>query len=35
MSTQEQIRIAAESDLVTFIRLVAPEQVLGQCHGRY
>ena len=32
MSTQEQIRIAAESDLVTFIRLVAPEQVLGQCH---
>ena len=32
MSTLEQIRIAAESDLVTFIRLVAPEQVLGQAH---
>ena len=32
MSTLDQIRIAAESDLVTFIRLVAPEQVLGQAH---
>ena len=32
MATLEQIRIAAESDLVTFIKLVAPEQVLGQCH---
>lgn len=28
----EQIRKAAESDLVAFIKLVAPEQVLGQCH---
>jgi len=28
----EQIRDAAEADLVTFIKLVAPEQVLGQCH---
>jgi phage terminase large subunit-like protein len=28
----EQIRLAAESDLVTFIKLVSPEQVLGQCH---
>lgn len=32
MATLEQIRFAAESDLVTFIKLVAPEQVLGQCH---
>ena len=32
MATLEQIRAAAESDLVTFIKLVAPEQVLGQCH---
>ena len=32
MATLDQIRIAAESDLVTFIKLVAPEQVLGQCH---
>lgn len=32
MTTLEQIRTAAESDLVTFIRLVAPDQVLGQCH---
>jgi len=32
LATLEQIRHAAESDLVTFIKLVAPEQVLGQCH---
>ena len=32
MATLDQIRYAAESDLVTFIKLVAPEQVLGQCH---
>jgi len=32
MATLEQIRLAAESDLVTFIKLIAPEQVLGQCH---
>jgi phage terminase large subunit-like protein len=32
MATLEQIRTAAETDLVTFIKLVAPEQVLGQCH---
>lgn len=32
MATLEQIRTAAESDLVTFIKLVAPDQVLGQCH---
>jgi len=32
LATLEQIRQAAESDLVTFIKLVAPEQVLGQCH---
>lgn len=31
-STLTQIREAAENDLVTFIKLVAPEQVLGQCH---
>ncbi len=28
----DQIRKAAEDDLVSFIKLVAPEQVLGQCH---
>ena len=32
MATLEQIRQAAENDLVTFIKLIAPEQVLGQCH---
>ena len=32
MATIEQIRTAAENDLATFIKLVAPEQVLGQCH---
>jgi phage terminase large subunit-like protein len=32
MATIDQIRQAAENDLVTFIKLVAPEQVLGQCH---
>lgn len=32
MTSLDQIRAAAESDLVTFIKLVAPEQVLGQCH---
>jgi len=32
MATLEQIRDAAEQDLVTFIKLVSPEQVLGQCH---
>ena len=33
MSQLDQIRLAAEADLETFIRLVAPEQVLGQCHS--
>jgi phage terminase large subunit-like protein len=28
----EEIRAAAESDLVFFIKLIAPEQVLGSCH---
>lgn len=28
----DEIRQAAEGDLLTFIRLVAPEQVLGSCH---
>ena len=28
----DEIRIAAEQDLLTFIRLVAPDQVLGSCH---
>ena len=32
MATLDQIRSAAENDLVTFIKLVAPEQMLGQCH---
>ena len=30
--TLDQIRQAAENDLATFIKLVSPEQVLGQCH---
>jgi len=30
--TQDQIRQAAEDDLITFIKLVAPHRVLGQCH---
>ena len=28
----EDIRLAAEGDLLFFIRLIAPEQVLGACH---
>ena len=32
MTSLEQIKLAAEADLVTFIKLIAPEQVLGQCH---
>lgn len=32
MSTIEEIRIAAENDLVFFIQLIAPSQVLGSCH---
>lgn len=32
MATLDQIRLAAENDLVTFIKLIAPEQMLGQCH---
>ncbi len=32
MSSIEDIREAAESDLVTFIRLIAPTRVLGACH---
>jgi len=31
-ATVDQIRAAAENDLETFIRLVAPDQMLGQCH---
>lgn len=30
--TRDQIRVAAESDLLTFIKLVAPHRVLGYCH---
>jgi hypothetical protein len=30
--TKDQIRQAAEDDLLTFIRLVAPHRVLGKCH---
>ena len=30
--TKDQIRQAAEDDLLTFIKLVAPHRVLGQCH---
>jgi hypothetical protein len=29
---REQIRVAAEEDLETFIKLVAPHRVLGDCH---
>ena len=32
MVIKEQIKQAAEESLVTFINLIAPEQVLGQCH---
>jgi len=32
MSTIEEIRIAAEDDLAFFIQLIAPSQVLGNCH---
>ena len=32
MATKDQIRQAAEDDLLTFIRLVAPHRVLGKCH---
>lgn len=31
-TTRDQIREAAEADLVTFIKLVAPKQVLGSVH---
>ena len=33
MSTIDDIRYRAESDLEFFIKLIAPEQVLGQCHS--
>ena len=29
---KDQIRKAAEADLLTFIKLVAPHRILGQCH---
>ncbi len=32
MSTVDEIREAAEADLLFFIKLIAPEQVLGTCH---
>ena len=32
MATLDDIRQAAENDLSVFIRLVAPDQMLGQCH---
>ena len=32
MASIEEIRDAAEADLVTFIRLIAPQRVLGACH---
>lgn len=31
-ATKDQIREAAEADLLTFIKLIAPHRVLGQCH---
>jgi hypothetical protein len=30
--SKDDIRLAAESDLLTFIRLIAPHRVLGKCH---
>ena len=30
--TKDEIRLAAEEDLLAFIRLVAPHRVLGHCH---
>lgn len=33
MITADEIRKAAEADLETFIRLIAPDQVLGGCHS--
>jgi hypothetical protein len=30
----DQIRQAAENDLEFFIQLVAPQQLLGDCHNR-
>lgn len=35
MSTKEDIKIAAESDLETFIRLVAPYQMIGSIHQEW
>ena len=32
MATKEEIKAAAEADLLIFIRLVAPHRVLGKCH---
>jgi hypothetical protein len=32
MPSKEDIRTAAENDLLTFIRLIAPHRVLGKCH---
>jgi len=32
-ATVDQIRAAAENDLEVFVRLVSPDQVLGQCHA--
>jgi len=32
VETVDKIRQAAEDDLLTFIRLIAPHRVLGQCH---
>jgi hypothetical protein len=32
MATVEEIREAAEQSLITFIKLVAPQRVLGNCH---
>lgn len=32
MTPEQQVRLAAESDLVTFIRLVAPQRMLGSIH---
>ncbi len=31
-TTKDDIRLAAESDLYSFIKLIAPHRVLGQCH---
>lgn len=32
MTTKDQMKLAAETDLLKFIKLVAPSRILGKCH---